>query len=501
MMNALFGTVAAAAVVPAAVAFPIATEVDPIFGHIAMHRAAQEAYARAMQLEGDAVVGPELETASAVTRAAGRAASDLFWELLHVQPRSLAGAAALLDHLAQPEFPHEEGSEYWRCRDTLLTTWNNCEDRKLRRAAQDFPLRLAAALRDIAAMKGGEPAFVEQSYCVRSTSSADAVLIELGRQFEILYAQSLEAEAGAKFDRVTELSNPIDLLRRQIESTTPHTLMGLAIKVRAAAYYAADLWDDSDENDWTGQMARDLAEHICAVAGAPHPRQPWTDIPPSAVPIEPDPIFAAIAEHRVARAHLLEVTDEEGDAPGEAHKRHDDAFVAVFATRPTTYAGVVAVMAYVSTRIDNEADSGDDQHSILVEALDWESTAGIARDFTQNITDVLRGLGRADSRSAAPIEPDPIFAVIERHRTAFGTLGDRCSDLDQADTPAAEAELAALHEAVTDTEDDLREVWPVTTDGAVALLRYVDALAREGHPLDELLDADNLADALENIAA
>jgi hypothetical protein len=35
------------------------------------------------------------------------------------------------------------------------------------------------------------------------------------------------------------------------------------------------------------------------------------------------------------------------------------------------------------------------------------------------------------------IEPDPIYASIERHRLALNDLGSRCSALDQAETPEA----------------------------------------------------------------
>src|ERR1700733_10212141 len=91
--------------------------------------------------------------------------------------------------------------------------------------------------------------------------------------------------------------------------------------------------------------------------------------------------------------------------------------------------------------------------------------------------DALAGLSVAAAAGVAlpalagtSIEPDPIYASIERHRLALNALDSRCSALDEAETPEAKEELDALYEALAHAEFFTE---PTTIAGAATLLRYV----------------------------
>jgi hypothetical protein len=125
-----------------------AAEVDPIFAVIAEHRAAAMAHWRALHAFGELPYGdPEYKAAHIVEREASGHANELLWEVLHTQPTTLAGMAALLDHVGQPEFikVEERGTE------TVLSgPFAGADDEcPLARAAREFPVRLAETLRGL----------------------------------------------------------------------------------------------------------------------------------------------------------------------------------------------------------------------------------------------------------------------------------------------------------------------------------------------------------------
>jgi hypothetical protein len=62
----------------------------------------------------------------------------------------------------------------------------------------------------------------------------------------------------------------------------------------------------------------------------------------------------------------------------------------------------------------------------------------------------------------ATVEPDPIFAAIERHRQAWEALRSSPHDDDQM----------RLHEAVLSAESEVVNIRPTTAAGAVALRAY-----------------------------
>jgi hypothetical protein len=143
--------VAAAVLAGGTVALGIARtdEVDPIFAVIAEHQAALEAYLAASAIDGGLVDRtPEWIVARAVTEAAAPRREIAHEAVFTTNPTTLAGVAALLEHVAQPEFLKED-EEYPDDRQTILSTLSECVDREWKRTGQDFPLRLAAALRNI----------------------------------------------------------------------------------------------------------------------------------------------------------------------------------------------------------------------------------------------------------------------------------------------------------------------------------------------------------------
>lgn len=116
---------------------------DPIFAAIADHRAACIAYRQACRKEGR-IDGrsPDYAAAEEASNAALHREGEVLEALLKCQPTTLAGVAAVLDHLSLPEFLIEGR------KGTGMTTLEGrfeCESH----AARKYPGRLAAAVRKI----------------------------------------------------------------------------------------------------------------------------------------------------------------------------------------------------------------------------------------------------------------------------------------------------------------------------------------------------------------
>jgi hypothetical protein len=128
-----------------------ATDPDPIFAVIAEHRAHMRAWADASEAEDMAETDEEAKAANEAICAASDAFEISIGLVLSVQPTTVAGVAALLEHVGQEEFfgmsSGGEPDDY----ETTLTTWLNRgdDDNSRKRIAQDFPLRLAATLRSL----------------------------------------------------------------------------------------------------------------------------------------------------------------------------------------------------------------------------------------------------------------------------------------------------------------------------------------------------------------
>jgi hypothetical protein len=158
---------AASAVAPAALATPLApvtetvpssllpaaaasSEVDPIFAVIAEHRAIMRAWMDAFTMEDMAEHGtPERKAAEDLIDELCHRESDMIRVVLTTQPTTIAGIAALLNHVGQDEFLGMQSLNGDIPR-TILTEWNDQEEDGRRQIAQAFPLRLAATVRTMA---------------------------------------------------------------------------------------------------------------------------------------------------------------------------------------------------------------------------------------------------------------------------------------------------------------------------------------------------------------
>jgi hypothetical protein len=99
------------------------------------------------------------------------------------------------------------------------------------------------------------------------------------------------------------------------------------------------------------------------------------------------------------------------------------------------------------------------------------------------------------------LEPDPIFAAIQRHKDAYHAHGAVLEAGRDDDT------IAAASDADLDARDALLEARPTTIAGAAALLRYAWKFSQQ--PGEEGIWGEasgyrlhrHVADALEEIAA
>jgi hypothetical protein len=109
---------------------------DPILALIAKHRAAILAWSR------------EIDAGNEDADDERDLRDDLHWEILNVQPTTLAGVAALLAHVGEPEFIKEPRPGCEDGRETVLSILIHGEG-EWKRASQDFPLRLAETVRKL----------------------------------------------------------------------------------------------------------------------------------------------------------------------------------------------------------------------------------------------------------------------------------------------------------------------------------------------------------------
>jgi hypothetical protein len=118
---------------------------------------------------------------------------------------------------------------------------------------------------------------------------------------------------------------------------------------------------------------------------------PVTVLPKAGQAAEPDPIFAAIeTQQRVsawAEANLGRCSSPE-EADGFLTPTND-AILALFTTRPTTLAGVAAILEYV-----NQPAEPNWPQSLLAERQEWVHTemGDAANAFLSMIADVVREL-------------------------------------------------------------------------------------------------------------
>jgi hypothetical protein len=124
---------------------------DPVFAAIAAHLAASGAYHIASEAEGTTTPGtPEYRAATAALDAAMDRDGDTLHALLTCRPTTLAGLAALLEHVGQPEwFIYDR-----KCgRETILSGPHQCTP--IGDEVLAFPLHLAQTIRNL--MTGTAP--------------------------------------------------------------------------------------------------------------------------------------------------------------------------------------------------------------------------------------------------------------------------------------------------------------------------------------------------------
>jgi hypothetical protein len=130
-----------------AIAEAKAAEADPILAVIAEHHAIMAEWTDALRAEHEADDASEAEAANdAADDACHRERAHLL-KVLTVQPTTLAGVVALLEHVGQDEFLGTSSGGDETLGKTVLTGLNTDHDDPRKRIVQDFPLRLAATMR------------------------------------------------------------------------------------------------------------------------------------------------------------------------------------------------------------------------------------------------------------------------------------------------------------------------------------------------------------------
>jgi hypothetical protein len=107
-------------------------------------------WADAMDAEHEAESDEEDKAATAAIDAASDAFESSIGVVLTAQPTTIAGVAALLEHVGQEEFFGMSSGGDDLDYETVLTTCHNMDGDPRKRMAQDFPLRLAATVRTMA---------------------------------------------------------------------------------------------------------------------------------------------------------------------------------------------------------------------------------------------------------------------------------------------------------------------------------------------------------------
>jgi hypothetical protein len=139
------GTVANAV----AIGMAKAGDVDPALVAIANHVAALRQWFDAFDREEESEVDTaEFEAATEAINIGGEREIETALAVLTTMPTTLAGVAALLEHVGQHEYLEMDSGGDNEIFETLLSSWGNQRDGR-KTIAQDFSLHLAAALRNI----------------------------------------------------------------------------------------------------------------------------------------------------------------------------------------------------------------------------------------------------------------------------------------------------------------------------------------------------------------
>jgi hypothetical protein len=120
---------------------------DPIFRLIRDHETACAAYEPTRKATANMLpTNPRLPAAEAAEHRASDRELKAALAVLVCQPTTLAGVLAALEHASKPEWLTKVGSR--GTGETILSGLHECSEER-RMVARQFPLRLAAALREI----------------------------------------------------------------------------------------------------------------------------------------------------------------------------------------------------------------------------------------------------------------------------------------------------------------------------------------------------------------
>jgi hypothetical protein len=123
-------------------------KVDPIFRLIRAHEAACAAYEPPRRVTADMLPSnPRYRAASAAEKRASDREMKAALAIMGCRPTTLMGVLAALEHVSRPEWLTKVGAS--GTGETILSGMHDCSGTDIKSAAKQFPLRLAAALREI----------------------------------------------------------------------------------------------------------------------------------------------------------------------------------------------------------------------------------------------------------------------------------------------------------------------------------------------------------------
>jgi hypothetical protein len=123
-------------------------KVDPIFRLISDHEAACAAYEPTRRVTANMLPSnPRYRAAEAAERRTSDREMKTALAVLSCRPTTLMGVLAALDHVSRPEWLTKVG--VGGTGETILSGMHDCSGTDIKSAAKQFPLRLAAALRQI----------------------------------------------------------------------------------------------------------------------------------------------------------------------------------------------------------------------------------------------------------------------------------------------------------------------------------------------------------------
>jgi hypothetical protein len=104
----------------------------------------------------------------------------------------------------------------------------------------------------------------------------DSALLALGKQFEEIADEIRNlcnsASSDARLEQIEATLGRLEPVEAAIMAASAHTVAGLGVKARHAAYVMSEYWNGPiDRIDWDARAVRLLIEAVCKSAGTPLP--------------------------------------------------------------------------------------------------------------------------------------------------------------------------------------------------------------------------------------